>query len=167
VTIAVLVLVAGAGCLAAAWLLAWRRAHDPYGRVLHCAECGARVPAGAGVCPRCRSPHLEGGARAIPGRPSSAPAARTDPHRPQPGWAEASVSDALRVADAVDPWAGPGDLVRLLRQVAAGLFVAGAALFAWFAFFAGTVPVPVIGVVAAGALAAGAVALWWGPGASA
>jgi hypothetical protein len=74
------------------------------------------------------------------------------------------VSDALRVEDAVDPWAAPGDAVRVLRQVAASLFVAGAALFAWFAFFAGTVPVPVIGLVVAGALGAGAAALWWGPG---
>ena len=111
VTAAVLVLAAAVGCLAAAWLLAWRRAHDPYGRQLHCAESGARVPAGAGVCPRCRSPHLEGGPRAVPGRPARAPAARADPHRPRLGWAEAVVSDALRVEDAVDPWAGPGDPV--------------------------------------------------------
>jgi hypothetical protein len=74
-------------------------------------------------------------------------------------------SGAVPLDDAVNPWAGPGDLGRGLRQVAAGLFGAGAALFAWFAFFAGTVPVPLIGV--AGALAAGAVALWWGPGARA
>jgi hypothetical protein len=60
---------------------------------------------------------------------------------------------------------GPGDLGRVLCQAPAGLFVAGAALVAWFALFAGTVPAPAIAEVVAGALAAGAVALWWGSGA--
>jgi len=164
VTAAVLLFAAGVGCLVAAWAVAWRRAHDPYSRRLHCAECGAPAPAGAGICPRCRSPHLEGGPRAVPGRPARAPVAWPATHRPRPGWAEAAVSDALRAPDAVDPWAAPGDPGRVLRHLAAGLFVAGAALFAWFASFAGTVPAPAIGLVVVAALALGAAAAWWGPG---
>jgi hypothetical protein len=72
-----------------------RRAADPGRRLARCAECGAAVPAGAAVCPRCRSLVRAPGARAAPA-----------PERAEPAeWGVGDASPAGALSRATAPLA--------------------------------------------------------------
>jgi hypothetical protein len=93
-------LVGGLFCLGMAAAVAWRAGADPGRRRARCAECGAAVPAGAAVCPRCRgpvsTPAARGRAGGAPAGPRAAPATGTDGR----GAGDASLAGALSRATA-------------------------------------------------------------------